>query len=48
MIYVLLAVIAVLAPDRAAITGSSAPLAVLFEQITGLPGAPVVAGPRLP
>lgn len=44
VIYVLLAVIAVLAPDRGSITGSSAPLAVLFEQITGLPGAPVAAG----
>lgn len=43
IIYVLLSVIAVLAPDREAITGSSAPLAVLFEQITGLPSAPVAA-----
>ncbi len=43
VIYVLLSVIAVLAPDRQAITGSSAPLAVLFEQITGLPAAPVAA-----
>ncbi|MEZ5813078.1 MAG: APC family permease [Rhizobiaceae bacterium] len=42
-IYVLLSVIAALAPDRGAITGSSAPLAVLFEQMTGLPGEPVAA-----
>ncbi len=42
-IYVVLSVIAVLAPGREAITGSSAPLAVLFEQITGLPSAPVAA-----
>ncbi len=42
-IYVLLSLIAVSAPDRAAITGSSAPLATLFEQITGLPGQPVAA-----
>lgn len=41
IIYVLLSIIAVLAPDRSAITQSSAPLAILFEQITGLPGAPV-------
>ncbi len=43
LLYVLLSMIAVLAPDRAAITGSSAPLAVLFEQITGIPGKPVAA-----
>ncbi|MEJ8476116.1 APC family permease [Roseibium algae] len=43
LIYVLLSLTAVLAPDRNAITGSSAPLAVLFEQITGLPGKPVAA-----
>lgn len=42
-IYVILSVIAVLAPDRDEITGSSAPLAALFEQITGLPSAPVAA-----
>ncbi|WP_417668111.1 APC family permease [Roseibium sp.] len=43
LLYVLLSLIAVLAPDREAITGSSAPMAVLFEQITGLPGQPVAA-----
>ena len=43
VIYVVLSIIAVLAPDREAITGSSAPLAFLFEQITGLPSAPVAA-----
>ncbi len=43
VIYVVLSIIAVLAPDREAITGSSAPLAILFEQITGLPSAPVAA-----
>lgn len=41
VIYVLLSVIAVLAPDRDAITGSPAPMAALFEQITGLSGKPV-------
>ena len=43
IIYVTLSVIATLAPNRAAITGSDAPLAVLFEAITGLPGKPVAA-----
>lgn len=42
-IYVLLSLVAVMAPDRDAVTGSSAPLAVMFEQITGMPGAPVAA-----
>ncbi|MCB1383914.1 MAG: amino acid permease [Notoacmeibacter sp.] len=43
IIYVALSVIATLAPDRAAITGSPAPLAVLFKSITGWPGKPVAA-----
>lgn len=40
-IYVVLSLVAVSAPDRQAITTSSAPMAELFRQITGLPGAPV-------
>lgn len=43
LIYVLLAVIAVLAPDRDQITGSSAPLAVLFHSVSGLSGKPVAS-----
>ena len=43
LVYVMLATIAALAPDRAAITESGAPLAALFESITGWPGAPVAA-----
>jgi APA family basic amino acid/polyamine antiporter len=43
LIYVLLSVVAVLAPDRGAITGSSAPMAVLFEQVTGSSGRPIAA-----
>ncbi|WP_417684192.1 APC family permease [Roseibium sp.] len=43
LIYVLISVLAVLAPDRAAITGSPAPMAVLFEQLSGLSGKPVAA-----
>ena len=43
LIYVLLSLVAVLAPDREAITGSQAPLAELVEQITGLSGEPVAA-----
>ena len=41
LIYVLLATVATLAPDRDAITGSSAPLAVLFEALTGRDGAAI-------
>ena len=43
MLYLLLSLIAVSAHDRDAITGSTAPLAVLFEQITGYPGKLVAA-----
>jgi amino acid transporter len=38
LLYVLLASIAVLAPGREAIAGSDAPLAVLFEIVTGMRG----------
>lgn len=41
MVYVVLAVIAVLAPDRSAIASSSAPMARLFETVSGLSGKPV-------
>ena len=40
-VYVLLALVAVSAPGRDAITGSSAPVAVLFETVTGFGGQPV-------
>ncbi|MEM7776855.1 MAG: APC family permease [Pseudomonadota bacterium] len=40
-IYVLLSVVAVMAPDRQAVATSSAPMAELFHQVTGLPGASV-------
>ncbi len=43
VIYVLLAVIAVLAPGREAITDSDAPLATMFEEISGLSPEPVAA-----
>ncbi|WP_417673490.1 APC family permease [Roseibium sp.] len=43
VLYVLLSIIAVMAPDRDAVAGSSAPMAVLFEQITGFSGKPVAA-----
>lgn len=43
LIYVLLAVIAVSAPNRDAIAGSSAPLAVLFESVSGMSGKPVAS-----
>ncbi len=42
VVYVILASVAVLAPDREAITGSSAPLAVLFETVTGMRGEAIV------
>lgn len=41
LIYVSLALVAVSVADREAITGSSAPLAALFEAVTGLPGQAV-------
>lgn len=47
LVYVLLAVIAALAPDRAAIIGSGAPMAVLFEQVSGLSGAPIATAAAL-
>ncbi|MAW88606.1 MAG: amino acid permease [Phyllobacteriaceae bacterium] len=43
VIYVALSAIAVMAPDRAAITGSGAPVAVLFETVTGWSGQPIAA-----
>ncbi len=43
LLYVALAVISVLAPGRDAIAGSGAPLAVLFENISGMSGKPVAS-----
>jgi len=43
VLYVLLSIVAVMAPDRDAVAGSAAPMAALFEQITGLSGKPVAA-----
>lgn len=43
VLYVLLALVAVAAPGRESIAGSSAPLAALFEQITGFDSAPIAA-----
>jgi APA family basic amino acid/polyamine antiporter len=43
VVYVLLATVAALAPDRQAIAGSPAPVAVLFETLTGLPGETLAA-----
>ncbi|MEP1931008.1 MAG: amino acid permease [Roseibium sp.] len=43
LIYVVLAVIAALATNRDAITSSSAPLATLFEAVSGLSGKPIAA-----
>jgi len=43
VLYVLIAMIAVALPDRAALTGSSAPMAVLFEAVTGASGKPIAA-----
>lgn len=40
-IYVLLSLVAVMAPDRQAVATSSAPMAELFQQVTGLPGGGV-------
>lgn len=42
-LYVLLASVAVLAPGREAISGSGAPLAVLFENLTGMSGESIAA-----
>ncbi|WP_299471684.1 amino acid permease [uncultured Roseibium sp.] len=42
-VYVLLAVIAALAEDRQSIVSSSAPMARLFEAVSGLSGKPVAA-----
>ncbi|MGI9372778.1 MAG: APC family permease [Hyphomicrobiales bacterium] len=42
-IYVSLSLIAVLAQDRSAITSSSAPLAALFSQLTGMSGNSIAA-----
>ena len=43
VLYVALALVAVAAPGREAIATSSAPLAVLFEQLTGMSRAPLAA-----
>ncbi|MGB7300086.1 MAG: amino acid permease, partial [Burkholderiaceae bacterium] len=43
ILYVLIATIAVAMPDREALTSSAAPLAVLFESVTGYSGTPVSA-----
>ena len=43
VLYVVIASVAVALPDRAALTGSGAPLAVLFEAVTGQSGKPVAA-----
>ena len=40
-IYVLLSLVAVLAPDRQAVASSSAPMAELFRHVTGFPGEPI-------
>ncbi len=42
-LYITIALIAVALPDRNALTGSSAPLATLFETVTGLSGKPIAA-----
>lgn len=41
VIYVLLALVAVAVPDRAAISESTAPMAALFEQVSGRDSSPV-------
>jgi amino acid transporter len=41
VVYVSLALVAVSLPDRASVAGSPAPLAVLFESVTGFSGRPV-------
>ncbi|OOY45381.1 APC family permease [Solemya velum gill symbiont] len=41
VLYALISTIAVALPDREALTSSSAPLAVLFEAVTGLSGKPI-------
>jgi len=41
LIYVLLSLVAVAAPDRSAIAESSAPMATLFEQVSGRDSGPV-------
>lgn len=43
LLYVLIAAIAVALPERQALTNSNAPLAVLFEAVTGLSGRPIAA-----
>jgi amino acid transporter len=43
VLYALIATIAAVFPERAALTGSSAPIAILFERLTGVSGAPVAA-----
>lgn len=43
VVYVALALVAVSAPGRETIAGSAAPLAILFEQLTGIGRAPLAA-----
>lgn len=43
LLYVLIAAIAVALPQRQALTNSNAPLAMLFEAVTGLSGRPIAA-----
>lgn len=43
VLYVILALVAVSAPGRAEVAGSPAPLAILFEQTTGIGAAPIAA-----
>lgn len=43
VIYLFVSMIATALPDRAALTSSRAPLALLFERLSGMPGEPVAA-----
>jgi APA family basic amino acid/polyamine antiporter len=43
LLYVLIASIAIALPDREALTSSNAPMAVLFESVTGSSGKPIAA-----
>ncbi len=43
VLYVVIASIAIALPDREALTSSSAPMAVLFESVTGSSGKPIAA-----
>ncbi len=43
VLYAIISTVAIALPDREALTSSSAPLAVLFEAVTGLSGKPIAA-----